>query len=84
MFLKEAYLAALNLQSSEKIHFKECCEQAIKKCHEFGFKMINSPKVLMELNRYFRDDEKLPHPNITTELGREFHSFFWNHSQNFR
>ena len=30
----------------------------------------------MKLNRYFCDDEKLPHPNITAELGREFHSIF--------
>ena len=49
---------------------------AIKKCHELGFKMINSPKVLMKLHRYFHENEKIPHPNITTELGRKFHSPF--------
>ena len=76
LYLKQAYLDMLTLQSSKKLHFKQCCEQAIKKCHKFDFKMINSPKVLMKLNRYFRDKETLPHPNITTELCQGFHFIF--------
>ena len=71
LYLKQAYLAVLTLQSSGTFNFKQCCEQAIKKCHEFGFKMIKSPKVLMKLNRYFRDKETLPHPNLAIELGRK-------------
>ena len=77
LYLKQAYLDMLTLQSSKKLHFKQCCEQAIKKCHKFDFKMINSPKVLMKLNRYFRDKETLPHPNIIIELGQKFNSIFF-------
>ena len=75
-FLKQAYLAVLNLETTEKIHFEQCCETAIEDCQKFGFKTINSPKVLMKLNRYFRRNETLPHPNMTIELGHKYHLHF--------
>ena len=34
--------------------------------------MINSPQVLMKVNRYFCENKKIPHPNITIELGGKF------------
>ena len=30
----------------------------------------------MKLNRYFREHKTFPHPNITIELGRKYHSVF--------
>ena len=47
---------------------------AVQKCHKFGNKLINSPKVLMNLNMYFRQNETFPHLNITIELERKYHS----------
>ena len=49
---------------------------AIRKCHKFGYKNINSPKVLMKLNRYFRENETFPHPNIAIGLDRKYNSIF--------
>ena len=84
IFLKQAYLAVLNLDSCEKIHVKDCCEKAVKKCIEFGLKKINSPKILMKLNRYYRENKTFPHPNLVVELDCNYSSPFLDSFPEFR
>ena len=84
VFLKQAYLAVLSLESCEKIHFEDHCENATEKCNEFGLKKIISPKVLMKQNRYFWDNETFPHPNLTIQLDCKYSSPFLDSFPEFR
>ena len=67
VFLRQAYLNVLNLDQSDKIHFKQCCKKAVQKCQKMGLNAIISPYNLMRLNRYFCKEETFPNPNITIE-----------------
>ena len=75
-YLRLTYLKVLNMDPDKRCSFKMCCELAIEHLKEVGIKFIHSPKYLMKLNRYFRQNNKLPHPNIQVELDRQYRSPF--------
>ena len=50
--------------------------QLIEQLKNVGTKFINSPKVIMNLNWYFRKNDTFPHPNIQIEMEWKYESLF--------
>ena len=44
IFLKQAYLAVLNVQLYDKIHFKQCCEDAEKNVANLDLALLTHQK----------------------------------------
>ena len=64
------------MDPQDRHSFEKCCEEAINSLKQVGIKFIHSPKIIMKLNHYFRNNNTFPHPNIQVELDRQYESPF--------
>ncbi len=56
------------MDPEDRYSFEKCCEDAIVSLKSVGIKFINSPKIIMKLNKYFRKNDTFSHPNIQVEM----------------
>ena len=75
-YLRLTYMNVLKMNCEGRRSFEKCCEDAIENLKNVGIKFLNSPKVIMKLNQYFRRNDTFPYPNIQFELDCQYESPF--------
>ena len=75
-YLRLTYINVLKMDPEDRYSFEKCCEDAIVSLKSVGIKFINSPKIIMKLNKYFRKNDTFSHPNIQVEMDWTYESPF--------